>query len=295
MPAVYERLSHTLNAVAKLSRLCGLRGVSLLYSRLRMPIVPIALDKQVEGRYVEIEHHCSGHGVFANKGDGLLFEGFPHRSLDRALSNESAVTPEGAKAAARCCRWRGSELFSASTTLQYYGRPTTWFRAIGALPTVSRRISEGFTTAFTNSVSPAFVATYLRTLFIPLVVAAVRKEVLPADFAMLLNSTSAGFVIALLRAKTVAIFGSSELRATLCAVGVGACWASSPHRVSTARSTTPGQRAESRRELFAAIRTGVNVFISHGVNLAYRLTFWLGPRECFEHLRGLLILPQVAR
>lgn len=294
MSAIYERFSHTLNAVAKLARLCGLCGVPLFYSRLRMPIVSVALDKQVEGRYVEIKHHCSGHGVLGNKANGFLFESFPHHSFNRTLSNEPAVTPEGAKASVRRFRWRGPELFAASAALQYDRRAATSLRTIGALSAVSRRISEGFTAAFTSPVSSAFVTAFLRALLIPLVVTAVRKEVVAANFAMLLNSTSAGAVIALLRAKTVVIFGGSELRATLCAVGIGTCWASQPHRVSAARSTAPGLGAGSGKEFFAAIRTGVNVFISHGVNLTDRLTFWLGPRGCWSHSRGPLILPRIA-
>lgn len=60
-------------------------------------------------------------------------------------------------------------------------------------------------------------------------------------------------------------------------------------------SIAPNQRFwQSYHAIAKSCCAAVKVFISHGVNLANRLTFWLGPRECFEHSRGLLILPQVA-
>lgn len=80
---------------------------------------------------------------------------------------------------------------------------------------------------------------------------------------------------------------NSALAATNCAIGCAATSMCSPRG---ARSTGKTSGLPNRVPLFAAIRTSVNVFISHGVNLFYRLAFWLEPFRVYQHRGGSLIL-----
>lgn len=294
--AVNQRFRDPHNAIAELAGFCGFSGVSFLDMRRRVPITAIALYEKVKGRDVQIKDHLA-NGKFRDCNNTLFCQRFANLTLYGCFALTPAVATKRAKAApSLCLRGRSPEFGSTRfTRLEYRRLARALNRAIPIARGIRGRYAKNFPTFFaglSNLAGSAFWRT-VKTRFSP---ALVKREFPAAFFTSQWGiSSAAPRLTSRARATARAIKrlarGSFLFFPTIYTqhgwkrLGLGtrlSIAGAFPEVPSSTRTATTPPRRFFRYPFFSAVRTGVNVIFSHGVNLIHRLAFWSEPQGCIS-------------
>lgn len=262
-----QRFWQSHHAIAKAHRALRLCRIALSDALTRVPVFAIALNKQVKLRNVEVKNIPLARALnlkFREKINALRRQRFPNLSLNRCFSFAASITTKRA---------------ISTAYLSLRSVQGKWCITNLAIPGDRR---------FTSAGQRAEVVTVSVGLRDRKDLTALGAPLFDGSFTACLRAEFARFAATLIKRECPPALVTDKGRITV----------PDPSTLDSARATVWATKDARGWSLWFSLSTvqtvGVNIFISHGVNLANRLTFWLGPRECFEHLRGLLILPQVA-
>lgn len=287
---VNKRFRHALHTIAELPSHRRLARIAPFYTRLRVPIIPVALNQQVKPRNVEVEHKTRPHCKFSFMLNLAPFKCLSEYSLNRGLAPKAAITSKRTKPrltlfdAIRCA----PKGLLTGSAIQNNWRPSACLRAVGSI--LTRRVMEGFATpkaigVFTENPTARIGAKVIsiriggRNAKHPPTIRARFGYPITTAYHRAVDSWPTAALIKRKGPPTLATNKRWVLSAPL------------PHGPCATRSASPSpRRTLCGYKLFSTVGTGVNVLISHGVNLIDRLAFWSEPFRVYQHLGGSLIL-----
>lgn len=287
-----------------------LRRVARLDLCRRMPVRAITLNEGIDRRNVKIKNVLASNVKLTLNCQPRALDQFSRSPLDRTLSGEPSIalkrTESPSNLGLRCDQ---SKRVSARLAIPCNARfIRARDRAVGVAVSIRPRHAE-FNAALRTALGDPETATRIGTVSALTSSTRIGKR-LAASFtgqrrlSFLRPHSPCGAWATERAVKHSRVLASRLFRSARRAqddrsrvrlLGVSFSIARTlPLLHARARATTRTFSDFFCEPLFAAIRAGVNVLSSHGVNLRHRLAFWSGPFRVFQHLGGPLILSQAA-